>query len=129
VAVAADYKALYGTQRWRRLSRLLIARAGGRCEVPGCPNVATSADHVVPALVLAEQGRLDVFFDPANLRAACRSCNGRDGARLGNPRRHQRRRRWLSAQEAAEQWAREENAYWREVERLAGRRPPSPAIY
>jgi hypothetical protein len=71
VTVAADYKALYGTQRWRRLSRLVIARAGGLCEVPGCPNLATTADHVIPALVLAERGELAAFFDPANLRAAC----------------------------------------------------------
>jgi hypothetical protein len=72
VAVAADYKALYGTQRWRRLSRLLIARAGGRCEVPGCPNPTVVAtrhyfawcllnvlelpDHVVAAQLRHDEG-------------------------------------------------------------------------
>jgi hypothetical protein len=69
--MVAGYKALYGTVRWRRLSRLVIARAGGVCQVtPGCLRPATCADHIIPALVLAERGELHVFFALDNLRAS-----------------------------------------------------------
>jgi 5-methylcytosine-specific restriction endonuclease McrA len=61
---------------WARISRLVIERDGHECQLrlPGCTLVAT-ADHVLPR----SRGGTS---DPENLRAACRSCNSRRGARL-----------------------------------------------
>jgi hypothetical protein len=109
------YRHLFGLRRWRRVSALVIARAGGRCEVtPSCPRPAVSADHIVPALVLAERGRLDLFFAEDNLRASCLPCNSRRGAALRNARSRgaPRRRRVVSvdAERAAIEWAAEYEA-------------------
>jgi 5-methylcytosine-specific restriction endonuclease McrA len=124
--MVAGYKALYGTVRWRRLSRLVIARAGGVCQVtPGCLRPATCADHIIPALVLAERGELHVFFALDNLRASCQRCNSAAGARLRNQR--QRRRRLVTGEEAAIVWAQREDAYWEQV--AAERARPTPRIY
>jgi hypothetical protein len=130
--VVETYRRLYGSQAWRRLSRAVLEAAGYRCQMTeGCPNIATCADHIVPALELAEHGRLDLFFAPENVRASCRSCNSSHGARLGNSRR--RERRAMSAYEQAIErglaWAERENAYWREVEARAQRPAPMPRIY
>jgi 5-methylcytosine-specific restriction endonuclease McrA len=112
--------------RWRRLSRLVIARAGGVCQVtPGCLRPATCADHIIPALVLAERGELHVFFALDNLRASCQRCNSAAGARLRNQR--QRRRRLVTGEEAAIVWAQREDAYWEQV--AAERARPTPRIY
>ena len=125
---ASAYKALYGTKRWKSVRRLVLARAGGVCEMTaGCPNVATTVDHIVPALELAMTGRLAEFYDPLLLRAACRPCNASGGASFGN--RHRRRRRQQDRQDVLAGWAARENAYWAEVERRAGRPSPRPAIW
>jgi 5-methylcytosine-specific restriction endonuclease McrA len=60
----------------------VIDRDLGLCQIKGphCTTYATEVDHIVPRI---EGGAL---FDPANLRAACRACNSRAGAQLGNSR-------------------------------------------
>lgn len=67
---------------WRRLRRWIIDRDLGLCQIagPGCTRFATCVDHIV--------GRADGgdCWDPANLRASCRHCNGRDGALRTNAR-------------------------------------------
>jgi len=125
----AGYGRLYGRKEWKTVRAFVLARAGYRCEATiGCPNVATHADHIVPAAELAATGRLAEFFDPANLQAACRACNCASGASYGNrQRRHHRR---VTAEEAAIAWAARENAYWAEVERRAAAAPSrTPRIY
>lgn len=68
--------------KWRQISQRIIRRDGGVCQIglPGCTGVADTADHIVPKV----QGGSD---DDANLRAACRHCNGRrtGGLRSGSP--------------------------------------------
>ena len=66
------------TRAWRRLRKQVLLRDGWRCRWCGGP--ADTADHVV---ALADGG---APFDPSNLVAACRSCNGRRGAQLVNAR-------------------------------------------
>lgn len=68
------------TRGWRRLRALVLDRDGHRCKLPRpdgrpgeCGAFATHVDHVVPR----KRGGQDV---PANLRAACASCNLRRGA-------------------------------------------------
>jgi len=62
---------------WARISRLVIERDGGDCQLnlPGCTLEATTADHIVPR---SRGGGSDMD----NLRAACRPCNSRRGARV-----------------------------------------------
>jgi hypothetical protein len=116
----------------------VVARAGGRCEVtPGCPRPGTTADHVIPAAELAQRGELHRFFDPGNLRCACRVCNSRRGAQLVNAGRRGRPRAprlLVTAEQAAEAWAARERAYWARVERErerqeTERRRPTPRIH
>jgi 5-methylcytosine-specific restriction endonuclease McrA len=54
----------------------VIERDGGECQLglPGCTFVATTADHIVSRSLGGDS-------DMSNLRAACRSCNSRRGAR------------------------------------------------
>ena len=61
---------------WATISRKVIARDGGECQLglPGCTFVATTADHVVARSLGGDS-------DMSNLRAACRPCNSRRGAR------------------------------------------------
>lgn len=55
----------------------------GLCQIKadGCTTYATCVDHII--------GRADGgdCWAPANLRAACRACNSRDGAARTNARR------------------------------------------
>lgn len=62
---------VYRNAAWGRARRLVLARDGGRCQIQGdgCTGDASHVDHVVP---LSEGGEP---YDPANLRAACRTCN------------------------------------------------------
>ena len=127
----ADYRALYGTSLWRKTSRMVVLRAGGRCEVtPGCPRPARTADHIVSAWLLAERGELERFFDLGNLQAACRSCNSRRGALETNARYRgvPRRRRVDPAAAAAAAWA---ARYEADMARLARERErrPMPRIH
>lgn len=57
---------------WREVRTLVLQRDRYRCA--WCGDRADTADHVVP---LAHGG---ARLDPANLVAACRSCNSRRGA-------------------------------------------------
>lgn len=67
---------LYGTARWQRLRRHVLARDQHVCRIQGprCRHVAKTVHHVVPV----SQG--GAFWDPANLQAACGPCNYADGA-------------------------------------------------
>jgi 5-methylcytosine-specific restriction endonuclease McrA len=72
----------YQSPAWRRLSRAIIERDGAVCQIRdrGCTQWATSADHI-EAVVNG-----GAFWDPANLRAACRHCNSANGARVAAAR-------------------------------------------
>jgi 5-methylcytosine-specific restriction endonuclease McrA len=72
----------YHTPEWTRLAQWVKDRDRGVCQVrdQGCTHAGTAVDHIVP---VAEGGD---FWDPTNLRASCRSCNSRRGARLANTR-------------------------------------------
>jgi 5-methylcytosine-specific restriction endonuclease McrA len=63
-------------RQWRKVREYVLIRDGHVCHWCGAP--ANTADHVVP---LIDGG---ARLDPANVVAACRSCNG---ARTANPRR------------------------------------------
>jgi 5-methylcytosine-specific restriction endonuclease McrA len=62
----------YSAAAWQKLRRLVIARAGGMCEVQGprCLGIATTAHHKLPSSQYPE-----LFWDPANLEASCMPCN------------------------------------------------------
>jgi 5-methylcytosine-specific restriction endonuclease McrA len=116
---------------WPPVRRLVLVRDGGRCQIrrARCTLIATAVDHVVPLVVLAERGELRLAFDPANLRAACSSCNASEGAKVGNPWRRgerARRRRFVPAEEAAIEWGKREDAYWRALEERERRQAPAP---
>lgn len=36
----------------------------------GCTRISTTADHIIPATI-----RPDLFFEPTNIRGACKNCN------------------------------------------------------
>jgi 5-methylcytosine-specific restriction protein A len=59
------------TRQWRRLRLLVLDRDLWLCQVngPGGKHHATEVDHIVP------RGQGGDFWDPSNLRAACRPCN------------------------------------------------------
>jgi 5-methylcytosine-specific restriction endonuclease McrA len=67
----------YSTAAWQKLRRLVIARAGGVCEVrgPRCTFIATSAHHRLPSSQFPQE-----FWNPANLQASCASCNAHGAA-------------------------------------------------
>jgi len=74
---------------YRNLARWILERDRYRCQVggPRCSGVATEVDHVI--------GRADggPVFDPANLRATCRACNGWRAAERTNAMRRAARYR------------------------------------
>jgi len=61
----------YIDRRWPGVRRRVLARDMGVCQVrgPRCRGTATHCDHIIPW----SQG--GAWFDEANLRAACVSCN------------------------------------------------------
>lgn len=61
---------------WRRVRLLVLQRDGWCCH--WCGRAADTADHLVPLAAGGDR------LDPANLVAACRSCNS---ARSNNPER------------------------------------------
>jgi 5-methylcytosine-specific restriction endonuclease McrA len=75
---------------WRRLSKAIIARDHGLCQIKGerCTTIATCCDHIV------EPDAGGARFAPSNLQASCTSCNASKGARYGNARREPRSERW-----------------------------------
>ena len=63
---------------WRALRAAVLDRDGWQCWMCGCALNKSNAtvDHLTP-LVVDRSQRLN----PQNLRACCRGCNGRKGAR------------------------------------------------
>ncbi len=61
----------YSGPEWKAVRLQVLARDGYRCMIrlPGCTGRATQVDHIVS---MSNGGSR---LDPANLRAACRSCN------------------------------------------------------
>lgn len=55
---------------WQRIRAAVLKRDGGRCQLglPGCTEVATTADHIIG---VAKGGTSAL----SNLRASCQSCN------------------------------------------------------
>ena len=70
-------RATEARKRWGTLRKLVLERAGYRCEIrgPHCRRHANAVDHIWPW----SQGGTD---DPSNLRAACNPCNARKGKTL-----------------------------------------------
>jgi hypothetical protein len=65
-------KRLYGSAKWERVRRLVLERDNERCQVHAskkCRGRANTVDHIIRP----EEGGAE--YDPANLRASCRSCN------------------------------------------------------
>jgi 5-methylcytosine-specific restriction endonuclease McrA len=71
----------YGLARWKKLRAAILDRDEATCQYCGGP--ATTVDHVVA------HSKGGDFWDPANLVAACASCNysKSDRARPGPSRR------------------------------------------
>lgn len=72
---------------WKtKIRPAILARDGFACQIrgPKCKRVANVVDHVLPLSLGGDP------FDPANLRAACATCNS--GRRLGQPATRPRRR-------------------------------------
>jgi 5-methylcytosine-specific restriction endonuclease McrA len=69
----------YSTARWQRLRRAVLAHYGQVCQLQGprCTGYATTVHHLVPSSQAPQ-----LFWEPANLVAACRRCNYCDGARV-----------------------------------------------
>jgi hypothetical protein len=63
---------------WQRLRKLILQRDNFVCQIHShyCLGLATQVDHIDPPL---EGGS---FWDPTNLRAACKPCNARRGGQL-----------------------------------------------
>jgi 5-methylcytosine-specific restriction endonuclease McrA len=61
----------YHDRRWKPLRIRILKRDMGICQIQGdrCTGTGTEADHII--------GWRDggAWFDPANLRAACKPCN------------------------------------------------------
>lgn len=70
----------WGGRRAQAWSRDVLARKGRVCtlRLPGCTDVATTGDHIIPRSV-----RPDLQFDPDNGRPSCLHCNSsrNDGRR------------------------------------------------
>ncbi len=66
----------YSSYRWPVLRRYIRQRDMNLCQVklPRCKVIASCVDHRVEPGP-PELGRDDLFYDPANLRASCASCN------------------------------------------------------
>jgi 5-methylcytosine-specific restriction endonuclease McrA len=67
----------YKARQYQVNRRLVLEAAGFRCEVrgPTCTTTATTADHIVP---VSAGGSSEL----QNLRAACRSCQNRQGGQI-----------------------------------------------
>ena len=62
----------YDDPRWKKMRKLVLERDGYRCQLqcsPKCKGDATEVDHIVS---VSDGG---AWLDPANLVAACKSCN------------------------------------------------------
>ena len=76
----------YNTPAWRAVRMYVLNRDAWQCKVngPRCAGGASEADHVV---AVADGGAM---YDPANLRASCKRCNGRRAAMRTNALRRGR---------------------------------------
>jgi 5-methylcytosine-specific restriction endonuclease McrA len=74
----------YNTTAWRKVRLLVLDRDRGLCQMHGrkCTRYATQVDHVVAI----EDG--GAFYDVANLRAACRTCNAGAGSTVRERKRY-----------------------------------------
>lgn len=61
----------YSLAAWPKVRIVILVRDGYECQVrlPGCTEIATEVDHIVPAL------KGGAPLDLSNLRASCKSCN------------------------------------------------------
>ena len=66
-----------GTQKWKNLRLVILARDGYVCYA--CGGEATQVDHIYPR---AKGGDT---FDPLNCAAICAKCNGHKGDRFFSP--------------------------------------------
>lgn len=73
------------TGQWKRIAKIVMDRDGGKCSE--CPADADTVDHIVP---VSKGGTNDL----GNLRAMCRPCNSKKGAKLIPPRRNWSNNRW-----------------------------------
>ena len=92
VDVAGDDPRL-NKRDYRRLRVLVLERDRHECQIKGptCTRYATVVDHIIAR---ADGGD---FWNPNNLRAACRACNGVGGAEIANRRianRYEYETRW-----------------------------------
>jgi 5-methylcytosine-specific restriction endonuclease McrA len=76
--------ALLWTRQYRALRLWILDRDRNVCQIrgPRCTTWATEVDHIIDR---ADGGPV---FDPANLRAACKQCNGWRAALRTNARRY-----------------------------------------
>ena len=74
------------SRAYRQLARMVLERDAHQCQIKGpkCNRYATEVDHIIAR---ADGGAV---FDPNNLRAACRACNGYLSAKRTNERRRYR---------------------------------------
>ena len=86
VTVNGGQPSPYASPAWRRIRLLVFARDGKDCQIhgPKCLRDATEVDHIV---TLSDGG---APYDPANLRAACKPCNGGRAADRTNAQRRYR---------------------------------------
>lgn len=122
-ALYSPWRRLYGTPRWKRLRRAILAAAGYRCWVAGCERRATEVDHIITPAELHADALLIHFFDTEVLRPSCGFHNRTAAGQVERNRQIAAERRMV-AQEAAHEAA---LAAW--AEPPAERRPPRPAIY
>ena len=80
--VQARADALRKTARWQRLRAHVLRRDPlcVACKAEGRVEPATQVDHIVPVVALIRANDEERVFDPANLRALCRSCHARKSA-------------------------------------------------
>lgn len=75
---AVDRKRVYNSRRWRGLRRQVL-REEPWCRIPGCTNLSSDVDHVVPLRQIVEAGG-----DPyarENVQGLCKRCHSEKTAR------------------------------------------------
>jgi 5-methylcytosine-specific restriction endonuclease McrA len=121
----------YSTARWQRLRKAVLAHYGHMCRVEGprCTGYATTVHHQIPSSQAPE-----LFWEPANLVAACGACNYGGGARV---QADNRRRRTAELEQLVEYQAQQIAQLLQRLARyedVDGGEPgaverPAPAIY
>jgi 5-methylcytosine-specific restriction endonuclease McrA len=74
----------YSNPQYRRARLYVLQRDNHECQIrsPLCTQIATEADHIIPRHKLPPGSTL--FYDPHNMRAACKPCNSGRQAGLPN---------------------------------------------